>query len=247
MRGSGRSRPNVPTIRADQHDPIPQERTLDEAKKIRPAEVAELKKRGHFIESTDGRFYAYANTDLRSRSSHIRVVDSATGKLIGAATINSVVGPLEFTDDGVASRETDGVLQLRVPLPTPDSQSANKPSDVRVAPGMRVPALASAQGVSARDILAFKAETPGLDYDQPADVDIDSCRVALEPGAAWSLLSREGVLLRRFEDTNRDGVVDSWRYYKAGIFVYRDVDSDYDGRADRHQLNPLDATSKQAE
>jgi hypothetical protein len=120
--GSGWSRPNVPTSRADQHDSIPQERTLEETKKARPAEVAEMKKRGHFIQSTDGSVFAYANIHQRSSSSHIRVVDSATGKLVGAATVGSIVGPLEFTDEGVASREADGVLELRVPLNPRDPQ-----------------------------------------------------------------------------------------------------------------------------
>ncbi|MBI2477924.1 MAG: efflux RND transporter periplasmic adaptor subunit [Planctomycetia bacterium] len=549
---SGLPSPNVPALRADQHDPIPEERTLEEAKKTRPAEVAELTKRGHFIESTDGKIYAYANTNQPSRASHIRVVDSATGKLIGAAAVNSVVGPLEFTEDGVASRETDGVLQLRVPLKrrtgpegavfeipastaqapfdpkqaaldpeflkqystdpqarvgelsarghfvvsqdrkwyayvetkgdgipegtaeirvcdvrtgqrlaaakikapvgklkffnegvatedpdgtlklritfstkhdtqdvletvfpktsntnqspssgtvvspassdatvtseynalqnqyrkakvpleqaearfnllvaeaqklrpetsigdvkkqhpaawqaverarpdyeaanrlletkldllkldrkaatvardaarsklaelterhkqnaistsdviqqraaleaadfeterasrlitlfesitfepiaNSDSQSANKLSgpeditadpvtlsDTPVAPGTRVPALASAQGVSVRDILAFKPEAAGIDYDQPTDSEIDACRVVLEPGEAWTLLDRDLVLLRRFVDKNHDGVVDLWAYYKAGEEVHRDVDTDYDGKID---------------
>jgi hypothetical protein len=81
-------------------------------------------------------------------------------------------------------------------------------------------------------MLVFKPNQPGIEYDEPAEGDIDSCRVVLEPGAAWSLLSRDGVLLRRFEDTNRDGKVDSWRYYRAGKEVHRDVDRDHDGRVD---------------
>jgi hypothetical protein len=98
----------------------------------------------------------------------------------------------------------------------------------------RVPSENTAQMVAVRDMLAFKPETAGIDYEQPAQDEIDTCRVVLEPGSAWSLLGRDGVLLRRFEDTNRDGVVDSWRYYKSGKLVYRDVDSDHDGRLDRH-------------
>jgi hypothetical protein len=93
----------------------------------------------------------------------------------------------------------------------------------------------ASETVSVRDMLAFKPEASGIDYDQPAESEIESCRVAVEPGAAWSLLNRAGVLLRRFEDTNRDGVVDSWRYYQGGRCVYRDVDTDHDGKADRHE------------
>jgi hypothetical protein len=108
----------VPAQRADQHDPIPTERTLDEAKRTYPTVVAELRNRGHFIESADGRLYAYANVDRRSGFSMVRVIDSVTGKLIATGLINSPVGALQFTNEGVASREADGLVQLRVPLKT---------------------------------------------------------------------------------------------------------------------------------
>jgi hypothetical protein len=115
------------------------------------------------------------------------------------------------------------------------------------SPGVATPPASGAAQipmVTARDMLAFTPETAGIDYDQPAQDEIDTCRVVLEPGSAWSLLGRDGVLLRRFEDTNRDGVVDSWRYYKAGKLVYRDVDSDHDGRVDRHDGPTLPRTAR---
>jgi hypothetical protein len=96
-------------------------------------------------------------------------------------------------------------------------------------------ALASVKGVSVRDMLAFKPELAGIDYDQPTDSEIDACRVVLEPGEAWTLLNRDLVLLRRFEDKNRDGIVDLWAFYKSGKEVYRDVDTDHDGKIDRHE------------
>src|SRR6185295_13266615 len=39
--------------------------------------------------------------------------------------------------------------------------------------------------------------------------------------------------LRNFTDTNGDGVVDQWSYYKDGLEIYRDVDGDFDGKADQ--------------
>lgn len=549
---SGLPSPDVPARRADKYDPIPQERTLEEARKTRPSEIAELKKRGHFIESTDGKMYSYANTNQPSGPSHIRVVDSATGKLITAADVSSVAGPLEFTDEGVASREADGVLQLRVPLkrrtgpegavyevpsstaqapfdpkqaglepdflkkystepqtrvgqlsasghivgsqdgkfyayvetsgegipegtaeirvcdartgqwlaaarikapvgklkffnegvatedadgtlklrisfsadhdtqdvletthankanpgtsqraptatagshadftseynelrnqyrktkatlalaeaqfnsilaeaqkqqptakvddvkkqhPTawqaveqarPDFEAAHRlletklellgldrksatialdtakskleqlselyrknaatmsevnqqrtavnaaevnierverlinlfksisaeptpasealptgargragpsledatSSNASVPAGQRIPALARSAGVSVREMLAFKPEGAAIDYDQPGDTEIAACRVVLEPGNAWTLLDRDLVLLRRFVDTNHDSVVDLWAYYKSGKEVWRDVDTNFDGKADHHE------------
>jgi thiol-disulfide isomerase/thioredoxin len=43
----------------------------------------------------------------------------------------------------------------------------------------------------------------------------------------------DGRLLRRFADTNGDRNVDQWSYYKDGIEVYRDIDSDFNGTADQ--------------
>jgi thiol-disulfide isomerase/thioredoxin len=44
-----------------------------------------------------------------------------------------------------------------------------------------------------------------------------------------------GQLLRRFADTNGDRNVDEWSYFKDGIEVYRDIDSDYNGKADQYR------------
>lgn len=45
----------------------------------------------------------------------------------------------------------------------------------------------------------------------------------------------DGRLLRRFADTNGDRNVDQWSYYKDGIEVYRDIDSNYNGTADQYR------------
>ena len=37
----------------------------------------------------------------------------------------------------------------------------------------------------------------------------------------------QGILLRRFADTNGDRVVDQWSYYSDGLEVYRDIDTDH--------------------
>jgi thiol-disulfide isomerase/thioredoxin len=44
-----------------------------------------------------------------------------------------------------------------------------------------------------------------------------------------------GQLLRRFADSNGDRNVDEWSYFKDGIEVYRDIDSDYNGKADQYR------------
>jgi len=134
---------NVPARRVDQHDRTPQERTLEDVNKSNSDAVARLKERGHFIESPNGKLYAYANVNPGGVSM-IRVIDSATCKLVATGMINSVVAPLEFTDDGVASREADGELQLRVPLKRrtgPDGAVFEIPSSEKKdsVPGVKSP------------------------------------------------------------------------------------------------------------
>lgn len=53
--------------------------------------------------------------------------------------------------------------------------------------------------------------------------------------AGWELLDGGGLTLRRFLDTNADGSVDLWCYYKDGLEVYRDIDGDFNGRADQYR------------
>jgi hypothetical protein len=47
--------------------------------------------------------------------------------------------------------------------------------------------------------------------------------------------SPDGAILRRFVDTNGDNIVDQWSYYKDGVEVYRDIDSNYNGKADQYR------------
>src|SRR6185369_10940497 len=44
-----------------------------------------------------------------------------------------------------------------------------------------------------------------------------------------------GQILREFVDTNGDNIVDRWGYFNDGVEVYRDIDSDYNGRADQYR------------
>ncbi len=52
----------------------------------------------------------------------------------------------------------------------------------------------------------------------------------------WVVRDPHGQILREFVDTNGDNVVDRWSYFKDGIEVYRDIDSNYNGKADQSPL-----------
>jgi thiol-disulfide isomerase/thioredoxin len=86
--------------------------------------------------------------------------------------------------------------------------------------------------------LALKPVQPGVDYERVASDRVEQCRVDdLEiPGwSGWAVRDPEGALLRQFADTNGDKKIDVWSYFKYGIEVYRDVDDDFNGKADQYR------------
>jgi len=52
-------------------------------------------------------------------------------------------------------------------------------------------------------------------------------------GSAWVVRNGAGEKLRSFADTNGDRVVDRWSYYRDGIEVYRDIDSNHNAKPDQ--------------
>ena len=78
----------------------------------------------------------------------------------------------------------------------------------------------------------------GVDFDLPAAQDIPKCKVIPVKSAGqagWIVEDPNGKTLRRFLDTNGDNLVDCWCYYKDGIEVYRDIDSNFNGKADQYR------------
>ncbi|MDX1962282.1 MAG: thioredoxin-like domain-containing protein [Pirellulales bacterium] len=74
--------------------------------------------------------------------------------------------------------------------------------------------------------------------DQPAAAELDQCTIKSEKTGVQSgyvVRNPRGLILREFVDTNNDNVVDRWSYYKDGIEVYRDIDENFDGKADQHR------------
>ena len=91
----------------------------------------------------------------------------------------------------------------------------------------------------------FKPIQPNVDYDQPtaaqaAEAKIESIRVGDAVG--YEITSANGQTLRQFMDTNGDQSVDRWSYFKSGVEVYRDIDRDFNGRAENYRwLGPAGA------
>lgn len=75
-------------------------------------------------------------------------------------------------------------------------------------------------------------------YDRPAKEQIEKCTVenlAAEGLTGWIVRDANGIILRRFVDTNQDNKLDLWAYFREGIEVYRDVDSNFNSKADQYR------------
>lgn len=104
------------------------------------------------------------------------------------------------------------------------------------------PAAAPASGqasVPPPDVaLRFKPVQPDIDYAQPAADEVAKCKVTVSKAdgqVGWTVVDSNGITLRRFIDTNKDNYVDQWCYYKDGLEVYRDIDSNFNGTADQYR------------
>ncbi|REJ66687.1 MAG: thioredoxin [Planctomycetota bacterium] len=89
-----------------------------------------------------------------------------------------------------------------------------------------------------KDALKLKPIQRDVTYDQPTAAEAAKCTIDTENDDrqhGWVVRNADGQVLRRFVDTNRDKVVDRWCYFRAGVEVYRDVDSDFNGKVDQHR------------
>jgi thiol-disulfide isomerase/thioredoxin len=77
-----------------------------------------------------------------------------------------------------------------------------------------------------------------VDFDQPSAAEAAKSTIKAEQlgnQTGWVVRNASGQILRRFVDTNADNVVDLWSYYSAGIEVYRDIDQNFNGKADQYR------------
>ncbi len=99
-------------------------------------------------------------------------------------------------------------------------------------------APAAAATPSVEQALRLKPVQSDVDYDIPTAEEIANCTLKAEKigsGTGWVVRDPAGRLLRRFVDSNNDNVVDLWCYYKNGVEVYRDIDGDFNGKADQYR------------
>ena len=97
---------------------------------------------------------------------------------------------------------------------------------------------AVAANPSAETALALQPVQKDFSFQKVAAADVEKCRVVdlSDNGwTGWVVESADGSRLRRFADTNADKKIDLWCYYDQGVEVYRDVDSDFNGKADQYR------------
>lgn len=104
---------------------------------------------------------------------------------------------------------------------------------VAVALSCCTPILAAS--ATLEQVLQVTPSQGGVDYDRPRPEDVPRCKIAvkkIDGHAGWIVESPEGVLLRKFLDSNGDNVVDQWSFYKDGVEVYRDIATKPTGKKD---------------
>ena len=85
-------------------------------------------------------------------------------------------------------------------------------------------------------LLTIKPRHQGADYDVPSRAELSKCSVDKpESARGYVVIGPSGRIIRQFLDNNKDDRLDQWSYYKDGIEVYRDVDTNFDTKADQHR------------
>jgi peroxiredoxin len=86
--------------------------------------------------------------------------------------------------------------------------------------------------------LGFTPIQTSVEYTIPSKEEAAECAIRPEKEnniSAWVVRNKQGDILRRFADTNGDNVVDLWCYYLNGLEVYRDIDSNFNHKADQYR------------
>jgi thiol-disulfide isomerase/thioredoxin len=102
------------------------------------------------------------------------------------------------------------------------------------------PAFAGAQAMpSVKDLLGLlPIQKKGVEYETPTDAAaIDACKVewvynAQKKTIGVALRDGQGKLLRKFIDSNGNGVMDQWSFFQDGFEVYRESDLNNDKSPD---------------
>lgn len=88
------------------------------------------------------------------------------------------------------------------------------------------------------DALGYAPVQKGVEYDSPTPEEAKVCRISVEKingATGWVVRGVDGAVLRQFVDSNADNKVDTWSYYRGGLEIYRDIDANFNGKADQYR------------
>jgi thiol-disulfide isomerase/thioredoxin len=98
---------------------------------------------------------------------------------------------------------------------------------------------ALAKPPTAKEALDLSPVQKDVEFDRPAtDAELAKCTIRSESVAklrGFVVYDENSQVLRRFLDTDGDNSIDQWCYFRDGIEVYRDIDSDSNGKADQYR------------
>jgi len=137
---------------------------------------------------------------------------------------------------------TNRVASERIASEPTDSRPATQPLPAAPAPpppaaAPAPPAAASAKP-SAAEALKLQPNQTQIDYDVPDEQAVAQCTlesVNAPNASGWEVRDAQNHVLRRFLDTNADNKLDQWCYFKNGIEVYREIDSDFNRKIDQYR------------
>jgi TolA-binding protein/peroxiredoxin len=105
---------------------------------------------------------------------------------------------------------------------------------------------ATAEAPNIEQVFAkHRPQNGDVEYDIPDPKTYKQCKISLiDEGKlkGWVVTGPAGQILRRFMDTNGDGIVDQWSFYRAGLEVYRDIDSNGNAKIDQSRWLNLGGT-----
>jgi thiol-disulfide isomerase/thioredoxin len=99
-------------------------------------------------------------------------------------------------------------------------------------------AVAQAASPSVEQALKLLPMQPQVDFSRPTAQQVAKCTIQarkINGRGGWVVDGPDGLVLRKFVDTNGDNVVDQWSYYKDGLETYRDIDANFNGKADQYR------------
>ena len=112
------------------------------------------------------------------------------------------------------------------------SVSLSRPLVAVLAILASLPAVVQAASPTVEYALGLRPSQKNIDYDSPQGEAARSSTIQAEK-SAYVVRGPAGEVLRVFADTNGDRTVDVWSFYKDGVEVFRDIDSDFNKKIDQ--------------